>query len=171
MTLRLIDELFTDNGTRRIGGVFLNHGIASRATAKAQRGLSFSGVYVVPDGELFPIYTTLHAAEGCGFEVRNVESLREQYVLTLRLGVRRLETLHDEALKYADEPTCRVWRLFMFGSAHGFIHGRLNFYQALLVKPDERGASGQPLQPADRYSQSNSVRAGFARFDIFGLIS
>jgi cyclopropane-fatty-acyl-phospholipid synthase len=133
------------------GGVFLNHGIASRATDKPQHGPSFSDTYVFPDGELVPINITLHAAEEAGFEVRDVESLREHYALTLRHWVRRLEAHHDQALQFVDEPTYRVWRLFMSGSAHGFTVGRLNVYQALLIKPDERGQSGLPLTRADWY--------------------
>jgi cyclopropane-fatty-acyl-phospholipid synthase len=134
------------------GGVFLNHGIASCATDAPQTGATFSNAYVFPDGELTPINITLQAAEGCGFEVRDVESLREHYALTLRHWVRRLETHHDQALQYVDEPTYRVWRLFMSGSAYGFSTVRLNLYQALLVKPDQQGRSGLPWRRADWYN-------------------
>jgi len=133
------------------GGVFLNHGIANRAAEKPHHTLSFSETYVFPDGELVPISTTLAAAEGAGFEVRDVESLREHYALTLRHWVRALEAHHEQALQFVDEPTYRVWRLFMSGSAHGFTVGQLNLYQALLVKPDEHGESGVPLTRADWY--------------------
>ena len=136
------------------GGVFLNHGIASRATAASQHGPSFSDAYVFPDGELTPINVTLRAAEEAGFEVRDVESLREHYALTLRHWVRRLEAQHEQALKFVDEPTYRVWRLFMSGSAYGFSAGRLNVYQALLVKPDGRGRSGLPLTRDDWYGSA-----------------
>jgi cyclopropane-fatty-acyl-phospholipid synthase len=135
----------------RPGGVFLNHGIANRATDKPPRGPTFNDAYVFPDGELAPINVTLRAAEEASFEVRDVESLREHYALTLRHWVRRLEAQHDQALEHVDEPTYRVWRLFMSGSAHGFAHGRLNVYQALLVKAGERGRSGLPLTRADWY--------------------
>ena len=134
------------------GGVFLNHGIANTFEERPQHGPSFSDTYVFPDGELVPISTTLRAAEEAGFEVRDVESLREHYALTLRHWVRRLEAHHEEALQFVDEPTYRVWRLFMSGSAHGFGTGRLNVYQALLVKPGERGQSGLPLTRADWYA-------------------
>ena len=50
-----------------------------------------------------------------------------------------------------DEPTYRVWQLFMSGSAHGFTTGRLNVYQTLLVKPDVQGRSGLPLTRDDWY--------------------
>jgi cyclopropane-fatty-acyl-phospholipid synthase len=135
----------------RPGGVFLNHGIASRATDKLQHGPSFSDTYVFPDGELVPINVTLRTAEAAGFEVRDVESLREHYALTLRHWVRRLETCHEQALTFVDEPTYRVWRLFMSGSAHGFTVGQLNVYQTLLSNPDKGGGSGLPLTRTDWY--------------------
>jgi len=135
------------------GGVFVNHGIANTAADRpGRRSPSFSQTYVFPDGELVSISTTLRVAEESGFEVRDVESLREHYALTLRHWVRRLETHHERALQFVDEPTYRVWRLFMSGSAYGFSTGRLNLYQALLVKPGERGQSGLPLTRADWYA-------------------
>jgi cyclopropane-fatty-acyl-phospholipid synthase len=88
------------------------------------------------------------------FHVRDVESLREHYALTLRHWVRRLEAHHDDALQCVDEPTYRVWRLFMSGSAHGFTHRRLNIYQVLLAKPDAGGRSGLPLTRADWYTRT-----------------
>lgn len=137
------------------GGAFLNHGIAIRAGENLHEGRTFSDVYVFPDGELTPISTSLRAAEEAGFEVRDVESLREHYALTLRHWVRRLEAHHDQALQCVDEPTYRVWRLFMSGSAHYFRAGRNNVYQALLIRQGQAGRSGQPLTRADWYSSKS----------------
>jgi cyclopropane-fatty-acyl-phospholipid synthase len=134
------------------GGVFLNHGIANTVADQPMSGPSFSDTYVFPDGELVPISTTTRVAEEAGFEVRDVESLREHYALTLRHWVRRLEAQHEQALAYVDEPTYRVWRLFMSGSAHGFTVGRLNVYQTLFAKPDDDGNSGLPLTRAAWYA-------------------
>lgn len=143
----------------RPGGVFLNHGIASNATEPPSSSPSFSDKYVFPDGELLPIHTTLRAAESTGFEVRDVESLREHYALTLRHWVRRLEARHAEACQFTDEATYRVWRLFMSGSAYRFQTGRLNVYQALLLKSN-KGTSGLPLTRADWYDvQDQEVAA------------
>ncbi len=135
----------------RPGGVFLNHGIARNIDVPVRRGPSFISRYVFPDGELVPISTTVRAAERGGFEVRDVESLREHYALTLKHWVRRLEASAEEARRITDENTYRVWRLYMSGSAHGFTKGRLNIYQTLLSKPD-RGRSGLPLTRADWYA-------------------
>ncbi|MHB0857748.1 MAG: class I SAM-dependent methyltransferase [Anaerolineae bacterium] len=138
----------------RPGGVFLNHGIASRATDPVAKGRTFFNTYVFPDGELVPVSTTLRVAEEGGFEVRDVECLREHYALTLRQWVKRLEERHDQALQYVDEATYRVWRLYMSGSAHGFATGRNNVYQTLLVKPGSRGESGLPLTREDWYRKT-----------------
>jgi cyclopropane-fatty-acyl-phospholipid synthase len=133
----------------RPGGVFLNHGIAESAL-KPDRGASFSAKYVFPDGELVPIHTALRAAEEAGWEVRDVESLREHYALTLHHWVRRLQKNAAQARQIAGEVAYRVWRLYMAGSAHRFRTGWFNLYQALLVKADQ-GRSGLPLTRADWY--------------------
>jgi cyclopropane-fatty-acyl-phospholipid synthase len=134
----------------RPGGVFLNHGIARAVWSPPRRGASFLDRYVFPDGGLAPISTTLTAAEQGGFEVRDVENLREHYTLTLRHWVRRLESRRAEAVAAVGEPTYRVWRLYMAGSAYGFLTGRVGIYQALLVKPDG-GKSRLPLTREDWY--------------------
>jgi cyclopropane-fatty-acyl-phospholipid synthase len=133
----------------RPGGVFLNHGIAYSATYR-RCGPSFSDRYVFPDSELVPIHTTLRAAELIGFEVRDVESLREHYALTLHHWVRRLENHAEEARRIARDINYRIWRLYMAGAAHGFRSGRLNLFQALLAKP-AHGRSGLPLTRDDWY--------------------
>jgi cyclopropane-fatty-acyl-phospholipid synthase len=109
--------------------------------------------YVFPDGELMPVSVTLEAAEACGFEVRDLECLREHYTLTLRHWIRRLEAGREEALAVVDEATYRTWRLYMSGAARHFDTGRQGVYQALLVKA-EQGRSGLPLTRADWYSRS-----------------
>jgi len=132
-------------------GVFLNHGISSTITVDNNPRGSFSDSYVFPDGELVPIQHTISAGELANFEVRDVESLREHYVLTLRQWVARLEQHHDEALEYVDEHTYRVWRLYMSGSIQGFKSRRLNLYQTLFVKPGTDGSTQLPLTRSDWY--------------------
>ncbi len=133
----------------RPGGVFLNHGIAYSAIYR-RRGPSFTDRYVFPGGELVPLSTSLRAAELSGFEVRDVESLREHYGLTLHHWVRRLEAHAEEARRITDDTTYRIWRIYMAGSAHGLRSGRLNLYQTLFAKP-LHGQSGLPLTRDDWY--------------------
>lgn len=133
----------------RPGGTFLNHGISYSATYH-RHGPSFSDRYVFPDSDLVPINTTLRAAELSGFEVRDVESLREHYALTLHNWVRRLEAHAEEARRVTDDTTYRIWRLYMAGAAHRMRKNRLNIYQTLLAKP-MNGRSGLPLTREEWY--------------------
>ena len=134
----------------RPGGVFLNHGIANRSIDPRPKVPNFISKYVFPDGELVPINVTLRHAEDAGFEVRDVESLREHYTRTLRHWSERLELRRADALRVVDKSVYRVWRLFLNGSAHAFSAGLLNLYQALLLKPID-GQSRLPLTRADWY--------------------
>ncbi len=132
------------------GGAFLNHGIACHAH-KPDHGPSFIAKYVFPDGELVPISTSLRIAEDAGWEVRDVESLREHYAITLHHWVMRLQQQADKARAIVGDTTYRIWRLYMAGCAHAFRRGWVNVYQALLVKPDG-GDSRLPLTRADWYA-------------------
>ena len=131
------------------GGVFLNHGIAHSATYH-RRGPSFIDRYVFPDSELAPISASLRAGEFVGFEVRDVESLREHYALTLHQWVRRLEAHAEEVHRITDDTVYRIWRLYMAGAGHGFRSGRMNVYQTLFAKPIH-GDTGLPLTREDWY--------------------
>jgi cyclopropane-fatty-acyl-phospholipid synthase len=142
----------------RPGGVFLNHGIAtpwSRPWPK--HGSGFVQRYVFPDGELLPISRMVTEAERAGFEVRDVENLREHYALTLRHWVRRLEAGHARAAEVADEVIYRIWTLYMSGSAWNFHRGALEIFQALLYKPSG-GPAALPLTRADWYARPAASR-------------
>lgn len=130
------------------GGLFLNHGIGTGVFPTEQHSDSFIERYVFPDGDLFPLGEMNCPAEPAGFEIRDVENLREHYALTLRHWVRRLESRHAEALKYVSEPVFRTWRLYMAGSAHRFETGALAIYQTLLAKPLPDGT--EPRVALDR---------------------
>jgi len=138
------------------GGVFLNHGIAQDARQPFVKKNTFVTTYVFPDGELLPLNTTLHAAEMSGFEVRDVESLREHYSMTLRHWINNLEAHADEARQETDETTYRVWRLYMAGAQNAFDTGLNNLYQTLMVKPLSPGKNTLPLSRADWYTRSES---------------
>jgi cyclopropane-fatty-acyl-phospholipid synthase len=143
------------------GGLFLNHGISRRAgTEEDQQGFiqqrifgrgSFLQRYIFPDAELIPVSNVNVMAENAGFEVHDVENLREHYALTLRNWVNRLETHREQAVKVSDEVTYRTWRLYMSASAFGFESGNINVNQTLLVKMTREGKSNVPFSRADLY--------------------
>lgn len=135
------------------GGVFLNHGIGEDIEFNKRKGPSFTQKYVFPDGELLPISDTSKYAEEAGFEIRDIESLREHYALTLREWVKRLQANKDKAIAATNDVTYRIWKLFMTGSAEGFESGRLHLYQSLLVKHD-KGKHNLPITREDVYKDN-----------------
>jgi cyclopropane-fatty-acyl-phospholipid synthase len=146
------------------GGVFLNQAIGEGVVTRPDnRDGSFIEQYVFPGGDIPPLPIMLRAAESAGFEIRDVENLREHYALTLRHWLRRLEMHHAEALSFVDEATYRVWRLYLAGSMHGFRRGHIAVYQTLLAKLDSSGQTKLPLTREDWYIQS---RAGEVRHDL-----
>ena len=122
----------------------LNHGIDSRPTRPLGGGNTFQRKYIFPDHELVPVSTTLAAAEGAGFEVRDVESLREHYALTLSEWYRRYEQNIAAARTLVGQAKARAFRAYLAGTAHQFHIGDLDLHQSLLVKSDG-GTSGLPL--------------------------
>jgi cyclopropane-fatty-acyl-phospholipid synthase len=134
----------------RPGGLFLNHGIA-HSYASPKRASSFISRYVFPGGRLVTLSETIGAAESQGFEVRDVECLREHYEMTLRRWVDGLRQNAAALLKQVSEVTYRIWLLYMAGSAAAFRRGDIGVYQVLLSKP-YRGKTRLPLTREDLYA-------------------
>jgi cyclopropane-fatty-acyl-phospholipid synthase len=124
-------------------GRLLNHAISSPGGSKIS-GRSFMGRYVFPDGELQDVGAVALAMERAGFEVRDVESLREHYSRTLHAWVANLEAHWAEAVALVGEARARVWRLYMAASAVGFDDGGISVHQALGVVPTAGGTSAMP---------------------------
>jgi cyclopropane-fatty-acyl-phospholipid synthase len=137
----------------RPGGVFLLHGITAKWEDRPGPNDAFINRYVFPDGELTPISELLTEAESVGFEVRDIENLREHYAATLRHWVHNLQARREEAIAVTDEVTYRIWRLYMTGCAYNFEHGALGVCQSLLHKPTG-GHSGLPPTRAEWYAHS-----------------
>ncbi|MFW5947199.1 MAG: class I SAM-dependent methyltransferase, partial [Gemmatimonadota bacterium] len=135
----------------RPGGSYLHHAITANPTVEGPVGPTFSDRYVFPDHELIPIGETLAFAEEAGFDVRDVEGLREHYALTLRRWVAALEDRKEEAVAEVGEPTWRAWHLVFAGAAVEFEAGRTMIHQALLVKPTADGSAEVPLGRWDWY--------------------
>ncbi len=124
-------------------GRLLNHAISSVGGSRLGR-TSFIGRYVFPDGELIDVGESVLAMERVGFEVRDVESLREHYARTLRGWSANLDAGWDDAVRLVGEARARIWRLYIAGSIVGFTDGGVNVHQVLGVAPTADGASGMP---------------------------
>ncbi|MDH6119657.1 cyclopropane-fatty-acyl-phospholipid synthase [Kitasatospora sp. GAS204A] len=128
------------------GGRLLNHQIARRPTVPGETYSSspFINRYVFPDGELAPVGSTVSLLEEAGFEVRDVEALREHYALTLREWVANLEAGWAQAVRLVGRGRARVWRLYMAASALAFEENRIGVNQVLAVRTAPAGASRLP---------------------------
>lgn len=118
----------------RPGGLFLNHGI-SRLAPHAPKPDPFVSRYVFPDGELHPVTDIVGAMESFGLEVRDVESLRDHYSLTLRHWLANLDTNREQAIAEVGPQRERVWRLYMLGSALSFEAAEISVHQVLAARP------------------------------------
>lgn len=135
----------------RPGGLFLNHGIAEQSPGRKVGPNGFIERYVFPDGDLVAVGDSLAIAERAGFEVRDVENLREHYARTLRAWVANLESNRVAAIASAGETAYRIWRLYMAASAVSFDGASIGIYQSLLAKPDASGHVSIPATRRDLY--------------------
>jgi cyclopropane-fatty-acyl-phospholipid synthase len=140
---RMAEYFHTLRTHLRPEGRLLNHAISSTDGSRLG-GRSFTGRYVFPDGELLDVGEVVLAMERAGFEVRDVQSLREHYAVTLRHWVANLDARWDDAVALVGEARARVWRLYMAGSAVGFEDGGISLHQVLGVIPSPAGGSGMP---------------------------
>jgi cyclopropane-fatty-acyl-phospholipid synthase len=127
----------------RPGGRMMNHAISSVGGSKLPPR-SFVNRYVFPDGELLDVGTTVLRMEEAGFEVRDVENLREHYAATLRHWVANLERNWDDAVRLVGGNRARVWQLYMSGSVNGFEDAGIQLHQTLGVKLHAGGRSDMP---------------------------
>lgn len=153
-------------------GLFLNHCEVSIRAARQSNRLGsriarwlwkrdqFIDKYVFPDAKLVPLASVLGSAEGAGFEVRDVESLREHYIMTLRAWLRGLEKRKIDAIKRVGERTYRVWRLYMSAGAYSFRIAGINIVQTLLSKPAPDGRAAIPLTREDLYDTNHARGMG-----------
>jgi cyclopropane-fatty-acyl-phospholipid synthase len=126
-----------------VGGRLLNHAISSPGGSRIGHR-TFIGRYVFPDGELIDVGDVVLALERAGFEVRDVESLREHYSRTLHAWVENLRQHWGEAVDSVGAGRVRIWNAYMAASANGFDDGGLAVHQVLGVKPSGGGQSGMP---------------------------
>lgn len=137
------------------GGLFLNQAIASCRSKPLLTGPSFIDKHIFPEGDLMTIDETLAEGDRSGFEICDVENMREHYVSTLQHWREALNKRMDEVVALIGTERFRAFNLYLMMSEHGFRSGRLHVYQTVLRKPD---ASAAPM-PIPRPQWRNSVAA------------
>jgi cyclopropane-fatty-acyl-phospholipid synthase len=138
-------------------GLLLNHAITRRAK-KSQRAFArirpeqrLIKKYVFPGSELDHIGHTLESMEANGFEVHDVEGLREHYARTTRLWCQRLSAREPEAIGLVGPERYRLWVAYLAGVSLAFADGSLRIFQTVATKHRVKGPSGLPPTRAHLY--------------------
>ena len=131
------------------GGVFLTSSLASLAAGHNSPAWELEQQRL-HGAELPSLDKVLGEAESTGFEIRDVENLREHYALTLTHWLGNLERNAERGRQIAGDTIYFAWRTHMAESVNAIRTGRAGFYQVLLSKP-KRGSSGFPLTRKDWY--------------------
>ena len=94
--------------------------------------------------------------------MRDVESLREHYPLTLRAWVANLAARREEAVAEVGDERERVWRMYMLGSALGFEDGDVTVYQVLTDPPGRAARAAAAALAAARRGRAAKAGASTA---------
>ncbi len=137
-------------------GVLMVHGIANRAKREGWEGRRLSAEmrlaqkYLLPGLELADIGHVLSMMQISGFEIHDVEGLREHYERTSREWCERLYERREEAIALVGEQRYRLDSLCFAGMAWSFHSGSNSLYQVVASRR-RRGASPLPPTRADLY--------------------
>jgi len=137
------------NSLLRPRGLYLHHSIArpgKRNMKKFRRKRSeykALTTYIFPGGELDTLGMSLNGLESHGFEVHDVEALREHYQRTCKLWTERLYENREKAAEEAGWPKTRLWLLYLAGCSLAFERSAVGIFQTLASKKD-KGPSGLP---------------------------
>jgi cyclopropane-fatty-acyl-phospholipid synthase len=154
--LKNIPEYFrTVQRLLKPGGLFMNHAISRGAKRKRrkfssrpeQRALQ---KYIFPGGELDDIGHTLAEMEIAGFEVQDVEALRQHYQRTTRIWAERLHARRSEAEALVGAETYRIWAAYLAGCSFAFQRGSARIHQTLASK-SPKGPTAVPPTRFDIY--------------------
>jgi cyclopropane-fatty-acyl-phospholipid synthase len=107
----------------------------SRREGTSPGGGPFIESYIAPDMHMRPLWQTVRHLESAGFEVRDVEAMREHYVKTVEHWLETFETSYDEFVALQGAEVARVWRLYLIGGGLAFEQGRMGVDQILARKP------------------------------------
>jgi cyclopropane-fatty-acyl-phospholipid synthase len=138
------------------GGIYLHHSITRRQRRNQRstlhKGSEYKALvkYIFPGGEVDTIGMTAGNLEAHGFEVHDIENLREHYARTCRLWAERLQARFDEAVAEVGEPKARLWLLYLTGVSISFERRTLQIFQTVATKRT-RSPSGLPPTRADLY--------------------
>jgi cyclopropane-fatty-acyl-phospholipid synthase len=131
-------------------GLYMHHAITRWATpdlSKFRKPTRYQKVisrFIFPGGELDYVGLTATNLERHGFEVHDVEGMREHYQLTLERWLDRLYENREVAAAEVGKTRMRLWMLYFALFARAFERGTIGIFQTLASKRSV-GASGLDL--------------------------
>jgi cyclopropane-fatty-acyl-phospholipid synthase len=131
-------------------GLYMHHAITRWATpdlSKFRKPTRYQKVisrFIFPGGELDYVGMTATNLERHGFEVHDIEGMREHYQLTLERWLDRLYENREVAAAEVGKTRMRLWMLYFALFARAFERGTLGIFQTLASKRGV-GASGLDL--------------------------
>ena len=144
------------NQMRRLlkpGGLYFHQASVRRGGKKALKPTPTTKVitrFIFPGGELDTIGMTVTNLGRLGFEVLDVEDLREHFQATTAEWSRRLMARRDEAVAMVGEERTRLWLIFFAMCAKGFERGSILVYQTVAQRR-RAGPSGVPMDRGTLY--------------------
>ena len=108
--------------------------------------------FIFPGGELDTIGMSLNGLERHGFEVHDVEALREHYQRTCRIWTERLYENREQAAAEVGWAKTRLWLLYLAGCSLAFERSAVGIFQTVTSKRD-KGPSGLPPTRAGLYDR------------------
>lgn len=106
--------------------------------------------YIFPGGEVDHIGMLIDNLQNHGFELHDVEALREHFARTCRAWHDRLLANREAAEREVGSVKTRLWLAYFFGCALGFERGAIEIFQTLASRR-VRGWSRMPPTRADLY--------------------
>ncbi|CAN5386837.1 cyclopropane-fatty-acyl-phospholipid synthase family protein [soil metagenome] len=138
------------------GGLYFHQASVRRGTrdhnqiAPTTQSTKTIARFIFPGGELDTIGMTVTNMGRLGFEVLDVEDMREHFQLTTREWSKRLYERYDEAIAQVGPERAQLWLIFFALCAKAFERGAALVYQTVGQKR-RPGPSGLPLDRKSLY--------------------
>ncbi|MCH8748519.1 class I SAM-dependent methyltransferase [Patescibacteria group bacterium] len=103
----------------------------------SREGNPWISKYIFPGNYIPTLSQISESAARAGFILTDVENLRQHYALTLAHWSQNFLKHRDEVVNMFDEQFARMWWLYLQGSEASFRWGKLQLWQAVLVKNEQ----------------------------------
>ncbi|MDF2823785.1 MAG: cfa1, partial [Mycobacterium sp.] len=114
----------------------------SRPVDGATGGDAFTRRYITSDTHVRPLWQTVRHLQEAGFEVRDVEAMREHLFRTVGAWLDTFDTHYEQFIDLVGDEVARAWRLHLVGGQLALEEGRMGVDQIQAVKTTASGVSG-----------------------------